>query len=62
MDLEEAENGFTFSNRTISCFSNFFQEEINKMQQKNQKDINNIFNYNTHPITNNNNIDKSSAK
>ena len=59
MDLEEAENGFTFSNRTSSCFSNFFQEEINKMQQKNPKDLNNIFNYNSHPITNNNNIDKN---
>ena len=45
MDLEIDVNDLKFSNRTNSCFSNFFQEENRKSQQKSSKN-NNIFSYN----------------
>ena len=53
MDLENEKNDFSFSNRTNSCFSNFFIEENFKNQQSNSNNFNNTFNYN---IPNNNKI------
>ena len=52
MNLEIDINDLAFSNRTNSCFSNFFQEEKRKLQQKNSKDTNNIFSYNIPNIKN----------
>ena len=53
MDLEMDIKDLVFSNRTNSCFSNFFQEENKKLQQINTKDNNdNIFGYNIPPLKN----------
>ena len=46
MDLEIDINGLSFSNRTNSCFSKFFQEENLKLQQTNSNDTNNIISHN----------------
>ena len=53
MDLEIDINGIAFSNRTNSCFSNFFQEENRKLDKISSKDNNNIFSYNIPHIKNN---------
>ena len=52
MDLEIENNNYSYSYRTNSCFSNFFNEENNKTKQKNANDFNNIFNYNIPNISN----------
>ena len=52
MDLEIDINDLAFSNRTNSCFTNFFQEEKRKLQLNNSKD-NNIFNNNNPHLKNN---------
>ena len=53
MDLEMDKNGFSFSNRANSCFTNFFKEENLKSIQKEPNNTNNIFSSNLTNATKN---------
>ena len=57
MELETNKNDFSYSNRSNTIFSSFFQEEYQKIKQKNPQDIENNVYYNKSFLNNNvNNI------
>ena len=53
MELETNKNDFSYSNRSNTIFSSFFQEEYQKTKQKNPQDIDNNVYYNKSHLNNN---------